>query len=54
MNLKGDYLKVLNSNVNDTNFIKNSLIKQIEVLTELINTLKIKINLIQQSEKVVL
>ena len=51
--LKEDYLKMKDSNIHDTNIIKNSLMKQIEVLTELINTIKIKINLIQQTEAVV-
>ncbi len=51
-NLKDDYLKIMSSNVNDTDVIKHSLISQIEVLTELINTIKVKINLLQQAETV--
>ena len=49
-NLKDDYTNIINSNINDTEVIKISLLKQIEVLIELINTIKLKINLIQQSE----
>ena len=49
-NLKEDYTNIINSNINDTDVIKISLLKQIEVLIELINTIKLKINLIQQSE----
>jgi hypothetical protein len=52
-NLKEDNLKMINSYVNDTIIIKNSIIKQREVLTDLINTIKTKINLIQQSQCVV-
>jgi hypothetical protein len=49
-NLKEDYTNIINSNIKDTEVIKISLLKQIEVLIELINTIKLKINLIQQSE----
>jgi hypothetical protein len=49
--LKNDYLMIIRSNIQDKGVIKNSLLKQIEVLVELINTVKIKINLIQQIEK---
>ena len=49
-NLKEDYTNIINSKINDTEVIKISLLKQIEVLIELINTIKLKINLIQQSE----
>ena len=48
--LKEDYTNIINSNINDAEVIKISLLKQIEVLIELINTIKLKINLIQQSE----
>jgi hypothetical protein len=46
--LKNDYLMIIGSKVQDKSVLKNSLLKQIEVLSELINTVKIKIGLIQQ------
>jgi hypothetical protein len=42
---------IIRSNIQDKGVIKNSLFKQIEVLIELINTVKIKIGLIQQTEE---
>jgi hypothetical protein len=48
--LKNDYLMIIRSNIQEKGVIKNSLLKQIDVLVELINTVKIKINLIQQIE----
>jgi hypothetical protein len=48
--LKSEYLMIINSNCQDKQVIKNSLLKQIEVLVELINTVKIKLSLIQQLE----
>jgi hypothetical protein len=48
--LKNDYLSIISSKHQDKNLIRNSLLKQIELLVELINTIKVKINLIQQVE----
>jgi hypothetical protein len=48
--LRIGYLNIINSGVQDKMMIRTSLLKQIEVLVELINTVKMKINLIQQLE----
>ena len=50
--LKEDYVKIISSNMDDTDVIKHSLINQIDLLTELIHTIKISINLFQQAETV--
>ncbi len=50
IDLKKDYNILIINKVNDMSVIKNSLLKQIDVLTELINIIKDKIKLIQQSE----
>jgi hypothetical protein len=51
--LKEEYRRLISLNINDPNIVKISLINQIEILTELINTIKMKINLIQNTEAVV-
>jgi hypothetical protein len=48
--LKEDYLNIINNNVNNAELVKKSLINQIEVLIELINTIKLRIAMIQNGK----
>ena len=47
--LRDDYIKIINSTQNNE-LIKHSLFKQIEVLIDLIKTIKMKIKIIQDFE----
>ncbi len=46
-NLKQDYTSIANNNVNNSDLLKKSIINQIEVVIELINTIKMKIVMMQ-------
>ena len=48
--LKEDYLNIINNNVNNAELVNKSLINQIEVLIELINTIKLRIAMIQNGK----